>query len=108
VEDGDSQRMETSLGQDSPELSIELMDSIVLEAIAAAPISPIARDDAGSEPMAISAGEGRPYFVIESIGGQPIDQYCDGRRLDITARLRLFSRVCEAVHFAHPDKPPGR
>jgi eukaryotic-like serine/threonine-protein kinase len=98
VEDGDSQRMETSLGHDHPELSIELMESIALEAVAAAPISP---DDARSEPVAISAGEGQPYFVSEPIDGQPIDQFCDGRRLDITARLQLFSRVCDAVHFAH-------
>ena len=102
--DGDAalrDEVETRLGQDTPELSIELMESIALEAVAAAPISQIARDDARSEPVAISAGEGRPYFVMESIDGQPIDQYCDSQRLDVPARLRLFSRVCEAVHFAH-------
>jgi len=93
--------VETRLGQDNPELSSELMESIALEAVAAAPISQIPRDDARSEPVAISAGAGRPYFVMESVDGQPIDQYCDSQRLDIPARLRLFSRVCEAVHFAH-------
>ena len=51
--------------------------------------------------MAISTGERRPYFVTDSVEGQPIDQYCDSQRLDVPARLRLFSRVCEAVHFGH-------
>ena len=39
--------------------------------------------------------------MTESIHGQRIDVYCDSRRLDISARLRLFGQVCEAVHFAH-------
>ena len=50
MEDGDSPRIETGLGQDNPELSIELMESIALEAVAAASISIIARDDARSDP----------------------------------------------------------
>ncbi len=93
--------VETRLGQDRPELSAELMDSIALEAVAVAPISQIARENARSAPVAISAGERRPYFVTDSIDGQPIDQYCDNQRLDVPARLRLFRRVCDAVHFAH-------
>jgi eukaryotic-like serine/threonine-protein kinase len=45
--------------------------------------------------------DGRPYFVMEYVDGLPIDAYCDGRRLDIPARLGLFGKVCAAVHFAH-------
>jgi serine/threonine protein kinase/tetratricopeptide (TPR) repeat protein len=45
--------------------------------------------------------DGRPYVVTEYVDGQRIDEYCDGRRLDIPTRLRLFHKVCEAVHFAH-------
>jgi len=45
--------------------------------------------------------DGRPYFVMEYVDGQRIDEYCDSRRLDVATRLRLFSQVCEAVHFAH-------
>ena len=42
-----------------------------------------------------------PYFVMEYVEGQHIDEYCDNQRLDVPARLRLFAQVCEAVHFAH-------
>jgi Protein kinase domain len=101
VEDGDFQPIETIVGQDNPELSTELMESIALAAVAAAPVSPIACDDARAGPVAISAGQGRPSSVIEPVDGQPIDQYCDRQRLDGPARLQLFGRVCEAVHFAH-------
>jgi serine/threonine protein kinase len=48
-----------------------------------------------------TAEDGRPYFVMEYVDGRRIDEYCDDRRLDIPARLRLFGRVCEAVQFAH-------
>jgi serine/threonine protein kinase len=45
--------------------------------------------------------EGIPYLVMELIDGQPITQYCDGRRLDTASRLRLFVQVCAAVQYAH-------
>ncbi len=45
--------------------------------------------------------DGLPYFVMEYIQGEPIDNYCDSRELDTTQRLRLFQSVCAAVHFAH-------
>jgi serine/threonine protein kinase len=48
-----------------------------------------------------TANDGRPYFVMEYIAGQRIDDYCDSRRLDVPARLRLFAQVCDAVQFAH-------
>ena len=46
--------------------------------------------------------DGLPYFVMEFIeGGQPLYQYCDNRKLSISERLKLFSAVCDAVHYAH-------
>jgi serine/threonine-protein kinase len=45
--------------------------------------------------------DGRPYFVMEYVEGQPIDRYCDARRLTIEERLALFERVCLAVQHAH-------
>src|ERR1700676_2057016 len=42
-----------------------------------------------------------PYFVMELIEGQPITEYCDGRRLSIRQRLLLFQTVCAAVQHAH-------
>jgi len=45
--------------------------------------------------------DGVPYFAMEFVPGVPITRYCDDRRLDITARLRLFMQVCDAVQHAH-------
>src|SRR5271154_432272 len=44
---------------------------------------------------------GDPYFVMELVEGQPIDEYCDGRKLGVAARLNLFQQVCSAVQYAH-------
>ena len=51
--------------------------------------------DGGSSP------DGRPYFALEYIDGEPIDRFCDLGRLDVSSRLRLFRRACAAVHVAH-------
>jgi serine/threonine protein kinase/tetratricopeptide (TPR) repeat protein len=45
--------------------------------------------------------QGLPYFTMEYVDGVPIDAYCDERRLDIAARVRLFTQVCGAVAAAH-------
>jgi len=45
--------------------------------------------------------DGRPYFVMEYVPGIPITTYCDGRRLDIPARLALCAQVCAGVQHAH-------
>ena len=46
---------------------------------------------------------GRPYFVMEFIPGQPIDEYCDQHGLSVSDRLRLFRQVCSAVQYAHQN-----
>jgi TolB-like protein/serine/threonine protein kinase/Tfp pilus assembly protein PilF len=48
--------------------------------------------------------DGRPYFVMEYIEGHPLYHYCDGRRLNVRERLRLFCYVCEAVEYAHRNQ----
>jgi len=45
--------------------------------------------------------EGVPYFVMELVEGQPIDVYCDERRLSLRARIQLFQTICAAVQYAH-------
>jgi WD40 repeat protein/serine/threonine protein kinase len=45
--------------------------------------------------------DGMPYFVMELIEGEPINRYCDARKLDVAARLRIFLKVCSAVQYAH-------
>jgi eukaryotic-like serine/threonine-protein kinase len=44
---------------------------------------------------------GRPFFVMEYVSGVRIDQYCRDHRLSVDGRLDLFSRVCDAVQYAH-------
>ncbi len=51
--------------------------------------------DGGSTP------EGRPYFAMEYVKGEPITTYCDRQRLTTKARLELFMQVCEGVQHAH-------
>ncbi|MCP4660737.1 MAG: serine/threonine protein kinase [bacterium] len=45
--------------------------------------------------------DGRPYFVMEYVEGEPIQEYCDAHRLPTRERLELFGQVCSAVHLAH-------
>ncbi|HUK31797.1 MAG TPA: serine/threonine-protein kinase, partial [Candidatus Acidoferrum sp.] len=44
---------------------------------------------------------GQPYLVMEYVEGQPLDEFCDARKLGIEARLQLFLKVCGAVDHAH-------
>jgi serine/threonine protein kinase len=47
--------------------------------------------------------DGQPYLVMEYVQGQPIDEYCDQKRLGLHERLRLFRQVCDAVQYAHQN-----
>ena len=49
------------------------------------------------------APDGTPYLVMEYIDGEPIDTYCDRRRLSVDARLQLIRTICGAVHYAHQN-----
>ncbi len=48
-----------------------------------------------------ATAEGLPYLVMEFVEGEPIDAWCDTRRLTIPARLDLFRQACAAVAHAH-------
>ncbi|MEM8934309.1 MAG: serine/threonine-protein kinase, partial [Acidobacteriota bacterium] len=43
----------------------------------------------------------QPYVAMEWIEGEPMPAWCDARRLDVEARLRLFLGVCAGLHHAH-------
>ena len=43
----------------------------------------------------------RPYFVMEYVEGEPIDRYCDSRRLSVRERVALIRDVARAVDYAH-------
>ena len=44
---------------------------------------------------------GQPYLVIEYVEGETITKWCDSRRLDVRASVRLFLDVLAAVAHAH-------
>jgi serine/threonine protein kinase/tetratricopeptide (TPR) repeat protein len=45
--------------------------------------------------------QGRPYFAMELVKGQPMTKYCDEHRLTLKERLQLFVPVCQAIQHAH-------
>ena len=45
--------------------------------------------------------DGRPYFVMEFVEGDPITRWADAHALDVPARVRLVRQVCDAVQHAH-------
>ncbi|HEY4365606.1 MAG TPA: tetratricopeptide repeat protein [Steroidobacteraceae bacterium] len=54
----------------------------------------------------VDAGEtedGQPYLVMDYVHGEPLDRYCDSRKLDFRARLTLFLEICGAVQYAHQN-----
>ncbi len=48
-----------------------------------------------------STADGRPYFVLEYVAGEPITRYAAARGLGVEERLALFLKVCSAVQYAH-------
>ncbi len=44
---------------------------------------------------------GQPYFAMAYVEGEPIDLWCNSRRLDIRSRVTLFLQVLDAVQYAH-------
>ena len=48
-----------------------------------------------------AAEDGRPYFVMELVRGEPITEYARTRSLSVDERLRLLLDACEAVAAAH-------
>lgn len=45
--------------------------------------------------------EQQPYLVLDRVIGQPIDEYCNTRRLGLAERIGLVLAACDAVGAAH-------
>ena len=45
--------------------------------------------------------DGRPYFVMEYVAGQPITTFADEHALNLHERLQVFRQVCDGVEYAH-------
>ena len=47
------------------------------------------------------AEDGRPYFAMEYVEGEPLLRYCAERRLNLEERIKIILDICAAVQFAH-------
>jgi serine/threonine protein kinase len=45
--------------------------------------------------------QGRYYFAMNYIHGQPLDRYVQSKRLSIREKMALFCKICEAMAHAH-------
>ena len=45
--------------------------------------------------------EGCPWFAMQRVQGEAINEYCDHRCLDLRSRVDLFVRLCEGLRYAH-------
>ncbi|MFN7938635.1 MAG: protein kinase [Bryobacteraceae bacterium] len=48
-----------------------------------------------------TSARGLPYFVMEYVEGSNLTVSCDRAKLDVPARIQLFTQVCQAVDHAH-------
>lgn len=45
--------------------------------------------------------DGRPFFAMEWVRGEPVNEYCDRKRLGVRERIELFLRICDGIQHAH-------
>ena len=45
--------------------------------------------------------DGVPYLIMDYVEGEPLDQYCDRRRISLRERIQLTIQVLDAVAYAH-------
>ncbi len=48
-----------------------------------------------------TTANGRPYFAMEYVAGEPVTDYCDRQKLTTRERLELFLPLCRGVQHAH-------
>jgi serine/threonine protein kinase len=48
--------------------------------------------------------DGMPFYVMEYVEGRPLDRYCDEEKLSLNDRLRLYIKLCDAVHYLHQNQ----
>ena len=45
--------------------------------------------------------DGRPFYVMDYVDGQPITEYASQHSLDVRARVALLAEIADAVAYAH-------
>ena len=48
-----------------------------------------------------ATAQGRPFFAMELVRGEPIVAFCDNQRMTVRERLSLIVAVCRAIQHAH-------
>ncbi|MEM7586554.1 MAG: serine/threonine-protein kinase, partial [Acidobacteriota bacterium] len=48
-----------------------------------------------------ATAQGRPYFAMELVHGEPITSYCDRHRLSNRDRIEIFIEICGGLQHAH-------
>src|SRR5579883_1690277 len=48
-----------------------------------------------------TTSDGRPFFVMDYVEGQSLDEFCRRRTPSVKRRCRLFLRITDAVAYAH-------
>ena len=48
-----------------------------------------------------STEDGLPYFAMEYVEGERLDEYCKDAQLNVADRVVLFRKICNAVQYAH-------
>lgn len=47
--------------------------------------------------------KGVPFLIMELVNGEPIDEYCDRKRLPLSERIALLEKVAAALQYAHQN-----
>lgn len=47
------------------------------------------------------AEDGRPYFIMEYVDGEPLQSFLKETQANLEDRLRIFSEICSGVAYAH-------
>jgi serine/threonine protein kinase len=80
------------------------MDSALVAARFAAERQALSLMDHPNIARVVDAGtttSDRAYFVMELVQGEPINRYCDARRLSVRQRMQLMVPVCHGIQHAH-------
>lgn len=46
-------------------------------------------------------GPPRPFFVMEYVRGEPVNSFVQSHHLDVTQRVEIMAKICDAIEHAH-------
>lgn len=48
-----------------------------------------------------TAEDGSPYFVMEYVDGESLDEYCVREELNVRKKIEIFLQICDGIQHAH-------